>query len=136
MTGRPRIYIAGKFSAQARLRAERDKIQAARLATVSSSWLADVNETPEAAVYCAREHVDRDLREIRQATMVIVDTQDESVTGGREVEIGYALALGREVWRVGPQRNVFHQLLPAFDSWEAARLALLTLTTSDLEVGL
>ncbi len=132
----PYTYIAGKFSAQERLRAERARIVADGTGRVTSSWLADHNDTPDAAVHCPVEHVDRDLREIRQSHLVIVDTFDESTTGGREVEIGYALALGREVWRVGPQRNVFHQLLPAFESWEEVREQLRRRATSDQEAGL
>ncbi len=40
--------------------------------------------------------------------------------GGRHVEFGIALALGQQVWVVGPRENVFHCLpdVKSFDAWE------------------
>ena len=46
--------------------------------------------------------------ELSEADFLILDTLDETRTGGREVEFGHALAWGIPVIRVGPARNLFH----------------------------
>lgn len=60
----------------------------------------------------------RDAGEIVTADLLIIDTQEESCSGGREVEYGMALALGKPVWVVGPHRNIFHSVCRRqFDDW-------------------
>lgn len=46
--------------------------------------------------------------------------------GGTHVEFGYALALGKSLWIVGPQENIFHLMngVRTFDTWEKARAAI------------
>lgn len=76
----------------------------------------------------------KDFTEISAADLLIVDTLEPLQTieatssgGGREVEVGYALGQfqRKEVWRVGPPRNVFHYLVDrAFEDWDACLLAL------------
>lgn len=72
---------------------------------------------------CAREHsiaeAKRDLREVQRADLLILDTIDESNTGGREVEMGSALSMETTIWRVGPVRNIFHELAEReFTDWD------------------
>ncbi|KKL74149.1 hypothetical protein LCGC14_2067760, partial [marine sediment metagenome] len=51
---------------------------------------------------------DRDLSGVREADIFIIDTIDATETGGREVELGAALILGKVIFHVGPIRNLFH----------------------------
>lgn len=114
------IYIAGKFTSQARLRTERDRLRRMGF-TVSSGWLeetaTDYNASPEYKLECAH----RDMDEVARATTFVLDTIDPSETGGREVEFGVALGNCDQVFIVGPRRNVFHYFIPderVFESWD------------------
>jgi len=103
-----RIYIAGKFTAKDRLYPHAMTLlgQGHR---VLSSWLF----APAAPGRITPGHVkevQRDVEEVKECNLLILDTLDESNTGGREVELGIALALGIEVWRIGPARSEFHML--------------------------
>ena len=120
-----KIYMAGYFNTRQRLYPWRDRI----IATgheVSSSWLHEPREVPDHEydsnkVLTVEEQevvAVRDLDEIDQSDLVIVDTFDVTPRGGREVEIGYAMALGIPFWIVGPPRNVFHHLAErSFRHW-------------------
>lgn len=69
----------------------------------------------------------RNIRELEKATLFILDTIDESITGGREVEFGIALHRGIKRWRIGPIRNIFHTLTQKdFNTWEEVLKALET----------
>ena len=37
-------------------------------------------------------------------------------SGGRHVELGYALALGKHVVHIGQQENIFHSIVPVFSN--------------------
>jgi hypothetical protein len=117
-----RVYIAGRFEAQARLRGERDRLIALGLADVTSTWLDE--ENGEATAQQRLEYAIRDRHEVGISNTLFLDTIDENNRGGREVEFGIALALGLRVAVVGPRRNVFHTLAPAFENWDALVRAL------------
>lgn len=118
------IYIAGKFTSQARLREMRSALQ--RLGfTVSSFWLdetaTEFTSNPSDASHDKMvENATRDWDEAAHADIFILDTLDESNTGGREVELGIAFAMNNaDIYRVGPVRNIFHRLIPnAFKTWD------------------
>ena len=123
-----RIYIASFFNTKERLLPERDKLNAAGHEVISS-WLKEVPNptlTPKdyGTRYATEELIGyayRDFGEISIADVLIIDTIDETPRGGREVELGFALAHKLFVIRVGPVRNVFHYLVnQAFDSWSEA----------------
>lgn len=107
------IYIAGKYTAKERLKRERNILRELDPSGVSSSWL----DEPEATYYAPEDEVarqiemaDRDWREVSAADCVVVDTIDESTTGGREVEFGMAIALNRTLVVIGPARTIFHHI--------------------------
>ena len=112
------IYIAGAFESQARLKGMRDRTEALGHVVVSA-WLDETGTgtpTPsEAYAYAIR-----DLGEVRTCDVLILDTFDTNERGGREFEAGVAFNGGakRGVLRVGPSRNVFHELLGAYETWE------------------
>ncbi len=67
------------------------------------------------------EYAYRDLGEILTADILTIDTVEASVSGGREVEYGVAIATGKETWLIGPERNLFHAAVKrSFRDWEAA----------------
>jgi nucleoside 2-deoxyribosyltransferase len=128
----PDIYLAAKFDAKERIRIERDRIHALKLGHVVSCWLEEEQAAPpegtqghELPASVAREYAARDLWEVWHCDLLILDTFDDNMRGGREVEFGMALAAGIEVWVVGPKRNVFHELAPHFDSWADVLEALI-----------
>lgn len=120
------IYVAGKFTAQARLRGEAQELRRMGF-TVSSTWLdetaTDYNATDEYKLECAQ----RDVDEVLECNTFILDTLDVSDTGGREVELGIALRGDADMFLlVGPRRNVFHFLpeIRQFDTWDELRTFL------------
>ena len=112
------IYIAGAFESQARLQPWRDRMQALGHVVVST-WL-DETGTGTPTPLEAYAYAIRDLGEVQTCDVLILDTFDTNERGGREFEAGVAFNGGakRGVVRVGPSRNVFHELLGAYDSWE------------------
>lgn len=113
------IYIAGKYTAQARLREMRDKFRKAGF-NVSSFWLDEVETDASASPEKMEENALRDVKEVKVCSTFILDTLDESATGGREVELGLALAnKNADVILVGPRRNVFHHLIgETYENWD------------------
>lgn len=119
-----KVYIAGWFGSQKRLQVERDRLQEYGY-VVTSSWLNEsvkdptkigvTDLLPESNQLLAA----KDFWEITESDVFIVDTIDVSDRGGREVELGYALAHKIPVIVIGPRRNVFHFLLrDVYETWE------------------
>jgi hypothetical protein len=122
-----RIYIAGLFEDRPRLRTIRVRLQAAGH-QVTSSWLDEpddvMSERPGTWDDTAAGIARRDLSEIAQSDLLAVDTFGTGTRGGREVELGYAMGIGKQAVIVGPARNVFHALVPRYDGWHEVELAL------------
>ena len=74
----------------------------------------------------ARKTAMKDLAEIKQADLLILDTTEAFTpesSGGREVEYGYALGhfQTKLVFIVGPKRSAFHALADRhFETWAIA----------------
>jgi nucleoside 2-deoxyribosyltransferase len=114
-----RVYIAGLFDSQERLRVQRDAMIAMGY-IVTSSWL---EESPDTAFTTDKwaDYAERDLAEVEDSHFIVVDTLDVTPRGGREVEMGYAMALNKPVFVVGPMRNVFHHIADeVFADWDEA----------------
>lgn len=70
----------------------------------------------------------RDIKELNVSDFMILDTIDETPRGGREWEYGYFFHMVNgwvldlkitNIVLVGPERNVFHSLIPnKFSTWE------------------
>lgn len=89
---------------------------------VISTWL-DEDDAQSYELHPARGpgYALRDRGEIEASNMLIIDTIEESSSGGREVELGLALAGFKRTWRVGPARNIFHTIVQQdFPDWESA----------------
>ena len=115
------IYVAGKYTSKDRLAVIRQRLRQMGL-VVTSSWLDEIYESDHDGRVTddiRKENAMRDFVEVRLADTFLLDTFDESATGGREVELGMALTRGITCFRVGPYRNVFHTLVDnSFDSWD------------------
>lgn len=116
------VYIAARFEARAALRIFAH-VMTERGYRVLSKWL---NAPPESSLdnpEAPREDLAiRDLGEILSSQVFILDTIEVSDRGGREVELGIALASRvPEIYLVGPRRNVFHYhpRVHVFSSWLA-----------------
>lgn len=96
---------------------------------VVSSWIREdhlvhsgtINAAPsQTEEYCA-SHIARDFADIDSADVVVLFTGQfiseslysvnllDTVSGGRHVEVGYALAKGKRVIVVGNPENIFHR---------------------------
>lgn len=113
-----RIYLASNFGSQSRLRPIRTNLE--RLGhEVVSTWLDEPGaQSFELNPDKGPGYSLRDLGEVASCDLLIIDTQEESCTGGREVEYGAALVQGKQLWRVGPSRNIFHTIAHrVFSNW-------------------
>lgn len=99
----PRVYIAAPAPLIDHARALRNVLVAAG-DQVTARWLdVPFEDTPAAARM--------DLDDIDAADLLIALNPEpwrQKGTGGRHVELGYALARGKQVLLVGARTNVFH----------------------------
>lgn len=119
------IYIASKFHSRYRLRAIKKQLQSLGYVVLSKWMDPDVNLDPTTDQDSLGSNLEdsiseagRDCLEIKNTNIFIIDTQDESGSGGRDVELGMALSLPCRCLRVGPIRNVFHAMLTPFKTWD------------------
>ncbi len=114
------VYLSASMTRSFRMRE-----YALQLATrgfrIVSTWMnvqAD-EDTPEARSRVAQA----DLAELDQAGLVLAFSERPGrYTGGRHVELGYALALRKLVIVIGPDENVFHchpGVVARLDGWGA-----------------
>ena len=122
-----KIYLAGQFESQKRIRKEAHKVWALGHDVVSS-WL---NEVIKPANMPHREFMKKlamkDIAEVNAADLLIQDTIKMSIRGGAATEFGLALHSfqNKQVWVVGPLRSVFHYLCDRhFNNWKECLAAL------------
>lgn len=112
-------YLAARFSRHDEMRGVRDVLSALGH-TVTSRWIdlhggdqlesaaAEALNTDPGSVAQFGEH---DLYDIGNADVLLSFTSaDGGGKGGRHVEHGYALGLGKPVVVIGPRENIFHTL--------------------------
>lgn len=74
--------------------------------TITSRWLKSPDEL-------ADEHARKDLADVAEADVLLALNYagwENKGTGGRHVELGYAIALGKRIVLVGARSNIFHYL--------------------------
>jgi hypothetical protein len=131
-----KIYLASRYSRHSEMRGVRDVLQAVGH-TVTSRWIdchTDVvgdftasftqeflNTSPELSAPLGQH----DLDDLTRADAVISFTGSGG-KGGRHVEFGYALALGKRMIIIGPRENVFHTLpqVEHYTTWPQFVIAL------------
>jgi len=104
-----KVYLCAAWKRQKQLRGYRELLAAAGV-EVTSRWLDQDGPPPMTQEdECAAALMD--LRDLDRADEVIAFTEEPDagyLTGGRHVEVGYALALGKPIRLVGRAENVFH----------------------------
>ena len=131
-----KVYLAARFDRRDELREHRRHLKHAFNIDCTSRWL-DNHGLDEGFTYssqrlalCASE----DIEDIRAADVLVAFTETPDVgytSGGRHVELGFALALGKPIIVVGSIENVFHQLcsvdqipMMRVDDWHQATVQL------------
>ena len=122
------VYFAARFARLAQLNRYRADLAALGF-EVTSRWLTVAAREPGVAY---SEDDLRRLAVIDQEDVLAADTlvcfaedQGEGGNGGRHVEVGMALALGKQVIVIGRREHIFHRLpeVTAVENWpEALRL--------------
>ena len=115
-----KVYLAGSTKNIEYLRVIKQRLEMCPGVSVSSTWLDVAHQYSD--LRCTREHLlretKRDLEEIAQADLVIVDREGRSY--GKITEQGAALVTGRPVWlvRKSPIPNAFDVLAQKiFPTW-------------------
>ena len=113
------MYLSGQFEDGVALCKVRRELEAAGY-QVTSRWLdaaaagpATAQADTEGAAARLAAIARQDVEDIARADLVVVFNPAEACSvgrGGRHVETGYALALGKRVVLVGRRGNVFHWL--------------------------
>jgi hypothetical protein len=116
---KPKIYLAARYSRNAEMRGVRDVLQALGY-EVTSRWIGQhggnllesiVAEQLNADPAGCSKYAEIDIDDLRAADVVISFTSaDGGGKGGRHVEYGLALGLGKRLVIVGPREHVFHTL--------------------------
>lgn len=121
-----RIYLAGRYSRKeffAGLAADLSE----RGHIITAQWLTEPHG-PEATLDSISQadlikYANIDITEIRHCDTFLFMSEDPlkgTPRGGRHVEFGYALALGKRIVVYGPKENIFHYLpneVVHFDTW-------------------
>lgn len=112
-----KVYLAGRYEERNRIQSLSQALVDAG-AVITSTWhqIDYVKEFSHRYTadsdflnFCAN----KDLRDIRRADALICfgpSYPGGSNSGGRHVELGYALGLGKKIVFVGEPENVFHSL--------------------------
>jgi hypothetical protein len=115
-----KIYLAGRFGRQTELRVVRLELSTMGF-PVTSRWLDQQNpgDWPDGTPFevlnndpaSVAPFAVRDMEDLLEADTVISFTDGAfGARGGRHVEFGLALALGKRMLIVGPRENLFHTL--------------------------
>lgn len=131
------VYLAARFSLRSWMQACAADLMADLGIETTSRWIDGHGDdkddfTPaELAVFA-----DEDIEDIRRADVFVTFTTHEGVgytSGGRHVEFGIALILGKPIIIIGPRENVFHELaetspqITHVETWAGAKAALVEL---------
>lgn len=126
------IYLAARFSKQDEMRLVRQQLEERDGHRVTARWLDEVPyPAPEdqIPIHVMRQYAEYDLEDIENADAIVCFTEPARTgptRGGRHVEFGYALALCRHIYVVGPVENIFYSLpqVKHYKTWTGARRAI------------
>jgi nucleoside 2-deoxyribosyltransferase len=124
------IYLAARYSRMDELNLCKQQLEGDGH-HVTSRWLeGDHNWTGATMPLSVAERFAReDLEDIEDADAVVCFTEPERTgptRGGRHVEFGYSLALGKLIYVVGEVENVFYadRRVKRYKTWSGARKAI------------
>ena len=119
-----RVYIAAPYAAREQVRGYATELTRVGF-TTSSTWLDETHEINAGTLGAATEltdaqvseHATTDLLDVQRSDVLVLFTApsvglapEQNTSGGRHVETGYALALGKPIVVVGEPENVFHRI--------------------------
>lgn len=113
-----RIYIAARFSRRPEANALANALQALGH-TISSRWVKPDSDhvvptgmSEQAADDERKRFADEDIQDVEDCDWMISLMQEprDNSRGGRHIEFGYALGLGKRLTIIGPRETVFHHL--------------------------
>ncbi len=109
-----KVYLASSYSRRAEMAGHAAVLREAGL-EVTSRWVNGSHELDEAATEDDRARLAlEDVEDVARADAIFAFTDGPKSAGkgrgGRHVELGLALALGKRVLLIGPPENVFHYL--------------------------
>jgi hypothetical protein len=119
-----RIYLASAFSRNPEMRDIRDRLEALGHKVVSTWHDIQDGDAKEALFdeqlqndpgHCAGFAI-TDLYQIEAMADTVVSFTGGGGRGGRHVEHGYAMGLGKDTIIVGPREHVFHCLMRQYDT--------------------
>ena len=116
-----RLYLAGRYTRYPQI--EQYAIEARALGhEITSRWHNGSHDLNSTSSDEDRERLAlEDLQDLFSARDgIVVFSAEQSGRGGYHVETGYAMGRRRQVYLVGPRRNVFHYLraVRQFGTWE------------------
>ena len=125
-----KVYLAARFSRLPELLGYRAELEAQGI-EVTSRWLLGGHEwegTDDDALpqEVGARFAEDDIADINAADAIVCFTEaprSGPSRGGRHIEAGYALAMGKILLLVGPRENVFYALpeFHHFATWPEAR---------------
>lgn len=139
-----KIYLAARYSRNDEMRGVRDVLTAMGH-EITSRWI-DLHGGQQAVSYAPEQlnqHPEQcallgqhDVEDVTAADTVISFT-GEGGKGGRHVEFGIAVGLGKRLIIVGQREHIFHTLpeVEHFPSWRSLVIALASLTAVAAEAG-
>lgn len=112
-----KIYIAGGYFKKDYFKEVANCLEAEFGVEITSSWLNEqwppnttLDQVEDSEL---RSFAVQDCADIQRADVFMLFSSDPkvpTVRGGRHVEMGIALALGKAIWVIGPKENVFHYI--------------------------
>jgi nucleoside 2-deoxyribosyltransferase len=110
------LYLAARYSRKDEIREYAKRFENAGH-QVSATWFDEPHDgqvtMAEVCVNLLQTYAQRDFDEIKQANAIVFYSETDQTMnkrGGRHVEFGYALGLGKRIIVVGPKENIFHYL--------------------------
>lgn len=109
-----KVYLAARYSKHPEMR-EFAAYLRARGEEVTSRWIEGSHELGDHPTDEGRRRLaTEDLEDLKAADAVIAFSEEprtmSNARGGRHVEFGLAIAMGKQIIVVGPRENVFHYL--------------------------
>ena len=114
------VYLSARFRRREELNEYRQALEECGV-EVTSRWLTET--TPELTEGAWRELASKDREDIERAEVLVLFADAGKAGGGKHVEFGIALTLGKRMIVVGTAENLF-QRLPEVDVVEAWNDAL------------
>jgi hypothetical protein len=128
-----KVYLAARYSRKNEIKEYSYDLMEIPDLKVTASWLDELH-APDSVMSDVSDdllehYADVDVHEVKNADVLVFFAEDPLVgtpRGGRHVEFGIALALGKIIFVVGPHENIFHYQprVYHFDKWEQARRCL------------